>query len=388
MKPGNRWSKQPRGANSCWDIPRKDKGRIDVFLQPLLIGRGFFIRFVGGEGLIWLNNVYKTFYGENEVHALDGVDLHIPAGKIFGIIGQSGAGKSTLIRCINGLEIPDQGEVIVGGVTLNRLESHKLRDMRKKIGMIFQHFNLLSSRSVSGNIAFPLEIAGYDKARIDARVAELLDLVGLADKATAYPSQLSGGQKQRVGIARALANEPQVLLCDEATSALDPETTKSILQLLGEINAKMGLTIVLITHEMQVIQEICDDVAVIADGKIKEQGRVIDIFTKPKSAATKSMIQGLINTQLPEEFIIRARKNGSVLMQLSFVGNSAHEPIISAALRNYEIAVNILFGKIDHMKDIPFGMLVVEISGEPEQVSAALEYMDHHGVEMEVYSND
>ena len=223
--------------------------------------------------MIILKDLHKTYAGERVVHALRGIDLQIPAGKIFGIIGQSGAGKSTLIRCINGLEKPDQGEVIFNGINISQLSPKELRKTRKKIGMIFQHFNLLSSRTVFDNVAFPLEIAGMTKEKIQYKVRELLELVGLGDKEKAYPHQLSGGQKQRVGIARALANEPQLLLCDEATSALDPETTTSILQLLRRINEEMGLTIVLITHEMPVIQEICDDVAVIEDGKIKEYGQ-------------------------------------------------------------------------------------------------------------------
>ncbi len=340
--------------------------------------------------MIELRGVSKTFHGERQVHALRGVDLKIPAGKIYGIIGQSGAGKSTLIRCINGLERPDEGEIIVDQVDLARLSPVELRDARKKMGMIFQHFNLLSSRTAAENIAFPLEIGGMDRPAISRRVQEMLQLVGLSDKANAYPSQLSGGQKQRVGIARALASRPQVLLCDEATSALDPETTKSVLQLLARINAKMGLTIVLITHEMAVIQEICDYVAVIEDGSIRESGQVIDVFTKPQSKATRRMIQGTINTQIPTELLQRANAvaNGKrVFLKLSFVGTLAHEPVISSMIKNFAVEANILFGKIDQIKEIPFGMLFLEISGEPVQIAGALDYIKEHNVEMEVISN-
>lgn len=345
---------------------------------------------MGGGELIELRQVYKTFYGEKQVDALRGVDLKIPAGKIYGIIGQSGAGKSTLIRCINGLETPDHGEIIVDGVDLSRLSSIELRNARKKISMIFQHFNLLSSRTAAANIGFPLEISGVDKSAIKARVNEMLQLVGLSDKANSYPSQLSGGQKQRVGIARALANNPQVLLCDEATSALDPETTKSVLQLLAEINQKMGLTILLITHEMRVIQEICDYVAVIENGQIQESGRVIDVFTSPRSSAAKRMLQGTMNTQIPQDLLQRANLNSNgkqVFLKLSFVGSLAHEPVISSMLKKYAVEANILFGKIDQIKDIPFGMLFLEVSGEPDQIEKALKYVQDHNVEMEVISN-
>lgn len=321
------------------------------------------------------------------MHALNGIDLHIPAGQVFGIIGQSGAGKSTLIRCINMLETPDTGDIWVDTVHINRLPPNELRQARKSIGMIFQHFNLLSSRTVAGNVAYPLEIARVARPTIKTRVQEMLDLVGLAEKSDVYPAQLSGGQKQRVGIARALANRPNVLLCDEATSALDPETTKSVLHLLKDINRKMGLTIVLITHEMLVIQEVCDVVAVIEDGKIQECGPVIDVFTKPQATATRRMIQGSIDTQIPQELLERAQKDsGSTLLKLSFVGASAHQPMMSEMLRRFEVNANILFGKIDQMKDIPFGMLLVELSGDVQQVNQALDFLRSQDVELEVFT--
>ncbi|MGB4614953.1 MAG: methionine ABC transporter ATP-binding protein [Limnochordia bacterium] len=340
--------------------------------------------------MIELRNVSKTFITDHKIQALKDVNLHIPKGEIFGIIGQSGAGKSTLIRFINGLEKPDTGEVIVDGVNRCKLNPVDLREARKRIGMIFQHFNLLASRTVAGNIAYPLEIAGVKRSAIKERVDELLHLVGLEDKANAYPRQLSGGQKQRVGIARALANRPQVLLCDEATSALDPETTKSVLHLLADINHKMGLTIVLITHEMAVIQEICDQVAVLDNGTIEEIGSVIEILARPRTDAAKRMVQGLISIQIPPELLERPKQSlteSCVLLKLKFIGSRVHEPVISGMLRKFSVEANILFGKIDQIKDIPFGVLLVEICGLPDQVEKAIAYMNEQGVETEVVTN-
>lgn len=340
--------------------------------------------------MIELRRVSKKFITDREIQALKNVNLYIPKGEIFGIIGQSGAGKSTLIRCINGLEKPDEGDVVVDGVNMSRLDAAELREARKRIGMIFQHFNLLASRTVAGNIAYPLEVAGVKRAEIKERVSELLYLVGLEDKANAYPRQLSGGQKQRVGIARALANKPQVLLCDEATSALDPETTKSVLHLLADINLKMGLTIVLITHEMAVVQEICDQVAVLDNGSIQETGTVIDIFAKPSTEAARRMIQGLINIQIPPELLERAKHANAekcVLLKLKFIGQRVHEPVISTMLHKFAVEANILFGRIDQIKNIPFGILLVEICGAPDQVEQAIAYMSEQGVEMEVAAN-
>jgi D-methionine transport system ATP-binding protein len=345
---------------------------------------------MGGGCLIELRNVSKTFITDHKIQALKDVNLHIPKGEIFGIIGQSGAGKSTLIRCVNGLEKPDTGEVIVDGVNMCKLNPVDLREARKRIGMIFQHFNLLASRTVAGNIAYPLEIAGVKRSAIKERVDELLHLVGLEDKANAYPRQLSGGQKQRVGIARALANRPQVLLCDEATSALDPETTKSVLHLLADINRKMGLTIVLITHEMAVIQEICDQVAVLDNGTIEEIGSVIEILARPRTDAAKRMVQGLISIQIPPELLERPKQSlteSCVLLKLKFIGSRVHEPVISGMLRKFSVEANILFGKIDQIKDIPFGVLLVEICGLPDQVEKAIAYMNEQGVETEVVTN-
>ncbi len=333
--------------------------------------------------MIQFKNVSKSFSGTTPVHALRGVDLHIPAGQIFGIIGQSGAGKSTLVRCINMLERPDQGEVWVNGTLMNNLRPGKLRQKRKKIGMIFQHFNLLNSRTVFDNIAFPLELAGLSKAQIRVKVHSLTDLVGLDDKLHAYPSQLSGGQKQRVGIARALATEPDLLLCDEATSALDPETTKSVLRLLQQINAKLGLTIVLITHEMAVIQEVCDSVAVLENGKVQETGPVVNVFTQPQSPATRRMLQGFLTTTLPNN----ALGGDNALLQLTFIDERAHQPIISRMVREHGVDVNILFGRIDQMKDIPFGMLLVEMCGDTKKVESAIGFLRKNHVQVEVLNN-
>lgn len=330
--------------------------------------------------MIRLNNVVKTFPGKTAVHALQGIDLHIPAGQIFGIIGQSGAGKSTLVRCINMLERPDEGEVWVNGLLINNLGGRRLRDERKKIGMIFQHFNLLKSRTVYKNIAFPLELAGFPKGEIAARVKSLAELVGLEDRLDAYPSQLSGGQKQRVGIARALATEPDLLLCDEATSALDPETTKSVLQLLRRINSELGLTIVLITHEMAVIQEICDRVAVLEDGRVQEVGTVVDVFTRPRSTAAKRLLQGFLQPTVPDKLAEAGKK----LLRLTFIDQKAHQPIMSRLVREHNVDVNILFGRIDQMKDTPFGVLMVEMDGDSEQIDTAVQFLQEQQVEVEV----
>lgn len=341
--------------------------------------------------MIELNNLHKTYAGEKgaSLEALRGVSLKVSEGEIFGVIGKSGAGKSTLIRCINMLEKPTRGSVLVDKEDLTHLPEPGLREVRKKIGMIFQHFNLLSSRTVFENVAFPLELAAKSPAEIEERVNSLLELVGLADKKNQYPAQLSGGQKQRVGIARALANRPKVLLCDEATSALDPQTTHSILELLKDINQKLGLTIVIITHEMQVIKEICDRVAVIENGLIIEEGSVVDLFVRPQSATTKEFIRAIVSHDLPEVFSSLPFSpspfaGSSLMLRLSFIGASANEPIIAGLIRRFNIDVNILFGNIDHLKNTPFGTLLVELSGEEMAVEAALNYLKEIELGIEV----
>ena len=324
-----------------------------------------------------------------DLDALRGVSIHVREGEIFGVIGKSGAGKSTLIRCINMLERPGSGSVIVDGEELTTMPERQLREMRKRIGMIFQHFNLLSSRTVYDNIAFPLELAGKSAAEIAAAVNPLLDLVGLADKRNQYPAQLSGGQKQRVGIARALANRPKVLLCDEATSALDPQTTHSILELLRDINQKLGLTIVIITHEMQAIKEICDRVAVMENGLVIEEGSVIDLFVRPQTPTTKEFIRTIVSHDLPDifaglPFTDTPQPGSNLMLRLSFIGSSANEPVIAGLIRRFNVDVNILFGNIDHLKNTPFGTLLVEVSGDDAAIQSALRYLQEIELGIEV----
>ena len=340
--------------------------------------------------MIKIKNLKKTYESKSgNIYALKDISLEIKAGEIYGIIGQSGAGKSTLIRCINRLEDPTAGNVIVDGQEITTLSESELRKARHEIGMIFQHFNLLSSRTIYDNVAFPLEIQGLSKQEIATRVQPLLELVGLGERAQYYPSQLSGGQKQRVGIARALASNPKVLLCDEATSALDPQTTKSILELLKDINKKFNLTIVLITHEMQVIKEICDKVAVIEDGVIIEQGAILDVFTNPQQQTTKEFISVINNQELPA--VVKHLQlspipldNSNLILRLAFIGASTEEPIISGIIRRFDVSTSILYGNIDYIKDVPYGTLVVELAGEGLNISKALCYLQEQNLKTEV----
>lgn len=340
--------------------------------------------------MIQLSGIEKTYQGASgPVKALKGIDLTIKRGEIYGVIGLSGAGKSTLIRCINMLERPTQGKVIIDGQDLTIMNDKQLRAARKNIGMIFQHFNLLSSATVYDNIAFPLKLSNTPAAEIEKKVAPLLDLVGLGDKRDQYPAQLSGGQKQRVGIARALASDPKVLLCDEATSALDPQTTKAILELVKDINQKLQLTVVIITHEMQVIKEICDKVAVIEHGVIAEEGTVLEVFTNPQQMITKEFISVIINHDLPaglqsDNILQKPVPGSNLLARLSFIGESADEPIISSLIRGYQVEVSILYGNIDHIKATPYGTLVVEISGQDNDIQEALSYLKARDLGIEV----
>jgi D-methionine transport system ATP-binding protein len=339
--------------------------------------------------LIQINNLSKIFSGgEQEVVALKNVNVSVNQGEIFGIIGLSGAGKSTLIRCMNMLEKPTTGNILINGQDVTLMNNKELRLLRQKIGMIFQHFNLLSSRNVFDNIMFPLEIAGVPEKKARQKVGELLELVGLSDKTWVYPEQLSGGQKQRVGIARALANAPILLLSDEATSALDPQTTRSILKLLKDINQQFGLTILLITHDMNVIKEACDRVAVIDDSKIVEVGDVLSIFSNPGTPTSRSFINTIINKEIPEEILHRSVvENGqtiSRLIRVSFIGASAGEPLISNMLQKYNVKANILYGNIDRVKDTPFGNLTVELIGTPELINEAMDFLRENGLEIEV----
>ena len=340
--------------------------------------------------MIEISNLTKTYISAaGGIQAIRGINLKVERGQIFGIIGQSGAGKSTLIRCINMLERPTSGTIIVDGDDMAKLSEKELLKKRQRIGMIFQHFNLLSSRTVFDNIAYPLEIQGLDKASIKARVLPLLELVGLSERADYYPSQLSGGQKQRVGIARALSSEPKVLLCDEATSALDPQTTKSILALLLDINKKLNITIVLITHEMNVIKEICDKVAVIKDGLIVEEGNVLDLFTNPQTPTARDFISTIINRDLPPiladiKFSSVPRNGDKLMIRLSFIGASTNEPLIAGAIRRFNVDISIIYGNIDSIKDTPYGTLIVEISGTQNDIANTLDYFKNQNLRAEV----
>jgi D-methionine transport system ATP-binding protein len=335
-----------------------------------------------------VTKIFKTKDGE--LTAVDHVSLSVQKGEIFGIIGYSGAGKSTLIRLLNGLEKPTSGSVTVNGLEISSIKGKELRKARQKISMIFQHFNLLWSRTVAENIAFPLEIAGVPKAQRDKKVQELIELVGLGGRADAYPSQLSGGQKQRVGIARALANNPEVLLCDEATSALDPETTDSILSLLQDINQRLGLTIVLITHEMHVIRKICHRVAVMQAGRIVEQGDVLEVFRNPQADITKNFVMQVSDSRESKEAIEHILKNYPTgkLVKLIFVGNTSDQPVISYLIKEFQIDVNILYGNISETANGPYGTLIVQLEGDKEKVEKALEKLQTMNIKTEVISND
>ena len=340
--------------------------------------------------MIKLENIDVTFkQGVKVVNAVKNVSLHVEPGDIYGIIGYSGAGKSTLVRTINLLQRPTKGYVVVNGVDLLKLKPKGLRAARKKIGMIFQHFNLMNTLSVFDNVAFPLKKSGKTKSEIEQKVLSLLELVGLEDKVNSYPRQLSGGQKQRVAIARALANDPDVLLCDEATSALDPKTTYSILELLQKVNVQLGITIVIITHEMQVVKEICNKVAVMEEGEVIEQGSVLEIFTNPERDLTKDFIdtathinQG-IETVLSHEQLLNLQE-GDYLVKISFVGASTGEPLITKLSTQFQVAANILFANVEIIQDTPVGTLLVGLSGEKSGIENALSYIKEQGVSVDV----
>jgi D-methionine transport system ATP-binding protein len=339
--------------------------------------------------MIELRDLVKEFRGAGgAVPVLRQVSLTVEKGEIFGIIGRSGAGKSTLVRCINLLERPTSGRVLVNGQDVAALSGAALREARRSIGMIFQHFNLLSSRTALDNVALPLELAGRPRDEILREVSPLLELVGLSGKAGRYPAELSGGEKQRVGIARALASRPSVLLCDEATSALDPETTQAILALLQDINRKLGLTIVLITHEMPVIKQICDRVAVLDHGVVVEQGPVFDVFTSPRAEVTRALVRDLVDRELParlrERLRIEPGARGNPVIRIVFRGPSAHAPIVAEVIRRFDVVLNILQGSIDDIQGAPYGNLVVEAVGRPADVEAALELVRSRGLKVEV----
>ena len=341
--------------------------------------------------MIYLKNICKTFIDDNkkEVHAVNDVSLTINNGDIFGIIGFSGAGKSTLVRCINLLERPTSGTVEVDGKDLTKLSEKELRESRKKIGMIFQHFNLFPSRTIFGNVAFPLQGSGLSKEEIAAKVRNLLELVGISEKENAYPSQLSGGQKQRVAIARALANDPDILLCDEATSALDPQTTKAILDLLKDLNKKLGITIVVITHEMAVVKEICNKVAVMEKGRVVEEGDVFSIFANPQEALTQNFIKTTSNLRKIEDLVYEGSpvvdlKPGELIVRLSYIEKNISEPLISAMTYKFNVILNIIFANIEIIQDAPIGGTVAIMSGKSEDIDAALDYLRDKNVGVEV----
>jgi D-methionine transport system ATP-binding protein len=319
-----------------------------------------------------VRKVYRT--RGREVTAVDGVDLHVREGEVFGVLGRSGAGKSTLLRCVNLLERPDEGRVVVGGRDLMTLSGAGLRRARQGIGMIHQHFGLLGSRTVEGNVAFPLEVMGVSRARRAERVGELLDLVGLSDQAKAYPAQISGGQKQRVGIARALAGEPKVLLSDEATSALDPETTDSILELLRSLNRELGLTVLLITHEMNVVKRICDSAAVMRAGRFTESGRVHELLTRPGSELARDLFP------LPPA----APRDGHTIAEITFVGEDAGRPFVSALARTFSVDVNILGGAVETVGGARVGRLQIELPGDAEANASPLAFLRDSGLAVEI----
>ncbi len=340
--------------------------------------------------MIEILQVSKTFHTKNgNVEAVKDVTVKVEKGEIFGIIGSSGAGKSTLVRCINLLEVPTAGTVVVDGETLTGLSEKKLRAARKNIGMIFQHFNLMPSRTVFANVAYPLRYSGYSKAEIKERVLSLLELVEIKEKANAYPSQLSGGQKQRVAIARALACQPQVLLCDEATSALDPQTTYSILKLIKKLNQQLGITVVIITHEMSVVKEICHRVAVMEKGQVVEQGAVFDIFAKPQQQATKDLIATTSNLHkiydlLAEDSPIVQLKQSEIIVRLTYLQKTVSDALISDISRRYNLNVNIIFSDIEIIQDSPIGGLVAVVNGSRENIEEMVRYLVQQEIGVEV----
>ncbi len=330
--------------------------------------------------MIKIKNVSKVYPGKPPIHALKNINLTIEKGTIFGIIGFSGAGKSTLIRCLNRLEEPTEGTIHLNGLDLMALNEKELRKTRRKIGMIFQHFNLLSAKTVFDNIAMPLYLEGKKKKDVEEKVRELIDFVGLTGKENVYPGHLSGGQKQRVGIARALVTDPDILLCDEATSALDPETTKNVLELLRKVNKAYNLTIVLITHEMSVIRDLCDKVAVIDNGEIAEEGSVYEVFTNPQKTITRNFVNTVLQNEVPSN-LSKALTNGK-FYRLIFLGERAANPLLSEVSKRFDIHLNILYGSITELQDKPYGNLFVALDGSQEESRKAIQYILENGVDV------
>jgi len=366
-------------AFSFW---KEEAGPFCISFLYLLKACFFFTRdlcFIGVEGqMIEFQKVVKTFkLGSREVNAVKNVSISIAQGEIFGIIGFSGAGKSTLLRLVNLLETPTNGNIQVQGVDVASLSQKEIRKLRRRIGMIFQNFNLFSSRTVAGNVAYPLKLAGVPKKEIKERVAELLQFVGLSDKADDYPEQLSGGQKQRVGIARALATSPDILICDEATSALDPDTTGEILRLLKKVNKDLGITILLITHEMHVIQEICDRVAVMENGEVIEDGSVFEVFTNPKHPTTQRFIQSVQQDRPSDTLLAEWRnKGGKQLYRVIFKGEIASDPVLSKITRRFNVDVNIVYGSVRELQEKFYGNLLVSFEGSQENILSVLKELE------------
>lgn len=344
-----------------------------------------FISRLVSDDMIEFKNISKHYQLKGQtIRALDQINLKIPAGSIFGIIGYSGAGKSTLIRLINLLERPDQGQVMINQTDFTALDARSLRQERTNIGMIFQHFNLLQTKTVAANIEMPLKLLGIHKAEREKRLNELLDFIDLKHKKDAFPDKLSGGQKQRVGIARALANHPKILLCDEATSALDPQTTKSVLALLKKINKEQGITIVMVTHEMDVIETVCDYVAVMEQGQVIETGSTLDIFSQPKHPTTKNFIQTVLQQQLPVSILKNLEnQNRHSIYCLQFLGKSAQETVVQAVIKQFDISLNILFANMTEINGTVIGQMFIQLLGDPATIQQAIDFLQQSGVQVE-----
>lgn len=335
--------------------------------------------------MIEFKNISKHYELKGQtIRALDQINLEIPAGSIFGIIGYSGAGKSTLIRLINLLERPNQGQVIINQKDFTALDARALRQERANIGMIFQHFNLLQTKTVADNIEMPLKLLGVSKDQREKRLNELLEFIDLKHKKDAFPDELSGGQKQRVGIARALANHPKILLCDEATSALDPQTTKSVLSLLKKINQEQGITIVMVTHEMDVIESVCDFVAVMEQGKVIETGSTLEIFSQPQHPTTKNFIQTVLQQQLPVNILNNLEnQNHKSIYSLQFLGTSAQETVVQAAIKQFDVSLNILFANMTEINGSVIGQMFIQLLGDAESIRQTIDFFEKNGVKVE-----
>ena len=335
--------------------------------------------------MIEFKNISKHYQLKGQtIRALDQVNLQIPDGSIFGIIGYSGAGKSTLIRLINLLERPNEGQVIINNTDFTALSAKALRQERANIGMIFQHFNLLQTKTVAANIEMPMKLLGWSAAEREKRLNELLEFIDLKHKKDAYPDELSGGQKQRVGIARALANHPKILLCDEATSALDPQTTQSVLELLKKINREQGITIVMVTHEMDLIESVCDYVAVMEHGQVIETGSTLDIFSQPQHPTTKNFIQTVLQQQLPVNILNNLEnQNQNSIYCLKFLGKSAQETVIQAVIKQFDLSLNILFANMTEINGAVIGQMFIQLLGDPAIIQQALQFLEQNGVQVE-----